>query len=55
MAPPSFHAPFLDGLRGAAALGVVYQHSQTLFNQPLGFTTYNQLGYDGVRMFFVSS
>ncbi|CAG8835569.1 8415_t:CDS:1, partial [Racocetra persica] len=28
-----FHAAFLDGIRGVAALGVIYEHSQRFYNQ----------------------
>ncbi|CAJ0764869.1 6908_t:CDS:2 [Entrophospora sp. SA101] len=51
----AFHASFLDGLRGLAALSVVYSHSQNLFKQTLPYYTYNMIGYDGVRCFFVLS
>ncbi|CAG8488281.1 14266_t:CDS:2 [Dentiscutata erythropus] len=50
-----FHAEFLDGIRGVAALCVVYEHSQRLFNQSLPFTTFDYVGYLGVRCFFVLS
>nr|CAG8505119.1 4613_t:CDS:2 [Entrophospora candida] len=51
----TFHASFLDGLRGLAALSVVYSHSQNLFKQKLPYNTYNMIGFDGVRCFFVLS
>nr|CAG8444059.1 6573_t:CDS:2 [Entrophospora candida] len=51
----AFHASFLDGLRGLAALSVVYSHSQNLFKQTLPYYTYNMIGFDGVRCFFVLS
>ena len=51
----SFRAAFLDGIRGLAALSVVYSHSQNLFDQKLPYTTYNNIGFDGVRYFFVLS
>ncbi|CAH1768213.1 1342_t:CDS:2 [Entrophospora sp. SA101] len=51
----TFHASFLDGLRGLAALSVVYSHSQTTFKQILPYNTYNMIGFDGVRCFFVLS
>ncbi|CAG8711936.1 20501_t:CDS:2 [Cetraspora pellucida] len=50
-----FHAAFLDGIRGVAALCVIYEHSQRFYNQSLPFTTFNYVGYLGVRCFFVLS
>ncbi|RIB00250.1 hypothetical protein C2G38_2130223, partial [Gigaspora rosea] len=50
-----FHAVFLDGIRGVAALCVIYEHSQRFYNQSLPFTTFNYVGYLGVRCFFVLS
>ncbi|CAH1766497.1 393_t:CDS:2 [Entrophospora sp. SA101] len=40
---------------GLAALSVVYSHSQNLFKQTLPYYTYNMIGFDGVRCFFVLS
>ncbi|CAG8807452.1 28756_t:CDS:2, partial [Dentiscutata erythropus] len=50
-----FYFKFLDGIRGAAALSVVYSHSQTLYKQVLPFTTFTMLGFDPVHCFFVLS
>ncbi|CAG8824589.1 22882_t:CDS:2, partial [Cetraspora pellucida] len=52
---PMFHATFLDGIRGVAALSVVYAHSQTVYKQSLTFNTFNKVGTYGVIMFFVLS
>ncbi|CAG8840143.1 19121_t:CDS:1, partial [Cetraspora pellucida] len=52
---PMFHATFLDGIRGLAALSVVYAHSQTHYKQRLAFNTFNKVGTYGVIMFFVLS
>ncbi|CAJ0644247.1 6285_t:CDS:2 [Entrophospora sp. SA101] len=38
-----------------AALSVVYSHSQIHFKETLPYNTYNLIGYDGVRCFFVLS
>ncbi|CAG8594728.1 15912_t:CDS:2, partial [Gigaspora rosea] len=46
---------FLDGIRGAAALSVVFSHSQTLYKQVLPFTTFTMIGFDAVHCFFVLS
>ncbi|KAF0544244.1 acyltransferase [Gigaspora margarita] len=50
-----FHFKFLDGIRGAAALSVVFSHSQTLYKQVLPFTTFTMIGFDAVHCFFVLS
>ncbi|RUS24174.1 hypothetical protein BC938DRAFT_473999 [Jimgerdemannia flammicorona] len=50
-----FHAPYLDGIRGLAALSVVYSHSQNLYYQNLFYNTYNMIGQAGVHCFFVLS
>ncbi|CAG8780996.1 20717_t:CDS:2, partial [Dentiscutata erythropus] len=49
-----FHATFLDGFRGVAALCVVYAHTQ-IYNQRLAFRTFDIFGYYGVITFFVLS
>ncbi|CAG8755640.1 6568_t:CDS:2, partial [Dentiscutata erythropus] len=49
-----FHATFLDGIRGAAALGVVYAHCR-FYGQVLAFNTFDIFGYYGVITFFVLS
>ncbi|CAG8469141.1 6960_t:CDS:2 [Gigaspora margarita] len=50
-----FHAAFLDGIRGIAALCVVFEHSQRTYKLSLPITTFYDSGYLGVRCFFVLS
>ncbi|CAG8564454.1 8124_t:CDS:2, partial [Gigaspora rosea] len=50
-----FHATFLDGIRGIAALSVVHEHSQRTYKLSLPITTFYNSGYLGVRCFFVLS
>ncbi|CAG8468430.1 10565_t:CDS:2 [Scutellospora calospora] len=50
-----FYAPFLDGFRGVAALGVVYAHSQVHYDQRLAVRIFDSMGAYGVYMFFVLS
>ncbi|CAG8568793.1 3384_t:CDS:1, partial [Racocetra fulgida] len=50
-----FHATFLDGIRGVAALGVVYTHTQNIGKQRLAFKIFDKVGTYGVIMFFVLS
>ncbi|CAJ0856094.1 11826_t:CDS:2 [Entrophospora sp. SA101] len=45
----------MDPNKSLAALSVVYSHSQNLFKQTLPYYTYNMIGFDGVRCFFVLS
>ncbi|CAG8778882.1 2136_t:CDS:2, partial [Racocetra persica] len=49
-----FHATFLDGFRGLAALSVLWAHSQAMYPR-LDFNTFDYMGFYGVIMFFVLS
>ncbi|CAG8811627.1 10125_t:CDS:2, partial [Racocetra persica] len=44
---PMFHATFLDGVRGVAALSVVWAHSQNVYIQRLDFNTFDLMGTYG--------
>ncbi|CAG8814765.1 27993_t:CDS:2, partial [Racocetra persica] len=41
-----FYATFLDGIRGIAALGVVYTHNQTMYDQRLAFNSFDFLYHE---------
>ncbi|RIB04685.1 hypothetical protein C2G38_2283386 [Gigaspora rosea] len=47
---PIFHAAFLDGIRGIAALAIVYEHSQKYYKQSLTFDMFNLAGQLGIEI-----